>query len=534
MGRAEAQTPRRFFEAPLINRDPCIVMAGCRHNVLESLKCRYLKQTPEIGTLDMDLIYKICEYLAQEMRRFYKPEFSFNQFVKSKPGATRKRYLKAYKQLLNGTRRLDEIDKIAAFVKNERYYEEGKSPRMIMGRDPRFNILYARFISRLESSFFQLPQVANACDYWKCGEKFKEMLGEWMGANDMSKYESSQRQFHLWLEFLVGSMVISREEVPDFATLFGVKTKKCGGTNCGVNFDFDYCRGSGDMDTSYGNGLINYIATMYFMIINYCDRRGQCLFGQCGCLFDKFVLKGDDNYFKVPAGREDYHNTFLEFGFDAKLQINKDAKTTEFCSGYFVELSGGRYYFVQKLKKLVQGLEVVINPDTLKNGWVAHYYKSLGLMYKRLYGSLPVYSDLANFLLTASGKLGLNTHFIEESYGANEAFKNHSHNIEQVDVTDNTFLDIALVNDMSFCELNALIAYFRANKLDLPPNLSKRCNIRGSKKGDDVDVSDDVPYNFHANTARKVCRVWRKQLLKLFYSKPEQRKKILSSVAKCV
>jgi len=115
----------KTFNTPLIERDPVIVMAGCRHNVIESLKCRYLKNTPDIGKLDMDLVYKIVDHLAGEMKEFYKPEFSFNQFVKTKPGVTRKRYLKAYKQLLNGGSNLSKIDEIAAFVKNERYFEEG-------------------------------------------------------------------------------------------------------------------------------------------------------------------------------------------------------------------------------------------------------------------------------------------------------------------------------------------------------------------------------------------------------------------------
>lgn len=500
---------------------------------MESLKCRYLKTTPEIGSLDMELVYKIVEHLAMQMKTFYKPEFSFNQFVKSKPGVTKKRYLKAYKQLLNGSKRLDKIDSIAAFVKNERYYEEGKSPRMIMGRDPRFNILYARFTSRLEEAFFSLPQVANSCDYWSCGEKFSKLVGEWMFENDMSKYESSQRKFHLWLEYLVYSMVVSREEVNDLSVLFGVKTKKHGHTGCGVDFDFDYCRGSGDMDTSLGNGVINYIATMYFMIMNFCERKADCKFNKCGCLFDKFVLKGDDNYGKVPVGYDKLLNTFLNFGFDAKLKLNTDAKTTEFCSGNFIELSSGRYYYVQKLSKLIQSLEVVINPDVLKNGWVAHYYKSLGLMYSKLYGDLPVYCDIAKFLLTASTKLGINTNLINESYGASEAFKaSEDNSVKTVDLLETTVLDIAMVNDMSFSELNALSDWFKTAKLELPKHLSKRCNIKGSKKISDDDVAEDIPLDIRGDTAREQCRLWTKQLKRMFYSKREQRIKYLCAVAR--
>jgi len=510
-------------------------MSGCRHNVMESLKCRYLKTTPDIGSLDMDLVYRIVEHLAVQMKQTYKPEFSFNQFIKSKPGVTRKRYLKAYKQLLNGSKRLDKIDSIAAFVKNERYYEEGKSPRMIMGRDPRFNILYARFTSRLEEAFFSLPQVANSCDYWSCGEKFAALGGDWMFENDMSKYESSQRKFHLWLEYLTYSMVVGRDEVNDLSTLFGVKTKKHGRTGCGVDFDFDYCRGSGDMDTSLGNGVINYIATMYFMIINFCKKQSNCQLEKCGCLFDKFVLKGDDNYGKCPVGHSKLNNTFLNFGFDAKLKLNTEWRKTEFCSGNFVELSGGRFYYVQKLSKLIQSLEVVINPDVLKNGWVAHYYRSLGLMYSKLYGSLPVYSDIAKFLLTASSKFGINTALVNESYGASEAFKavgTDDNSVKTVDLLETTILDIAMVNDLSFVELQALSDWFRNANLQLPKHLSKRCNIKGSKKTTDENVAEDIPLDVRSNTARKQCRLWTKQLRTFYYKNREQRISYMCAVAK--
>lgn len=505
-----------------------VIMAGCRHNVTESLKCRYLKQTPDIGKLDMNLVMRIVEHLASEMQTHYKPGFSFNQFVKSKPGSVRKRYLKAYKQLLNGGANLSKIDTISAFVKNERYFEEGKSPRMIMGRDPRFNILYARFISRLEESFFSLPQVANSCDYWKCGEKFKNLLGDWMFENDMSKYESSQRKFHLYLEFLVYSMVVPRSEVNDLAILFAAKMKKKGHAE-GVNFEFDFCRGSGDMDTSLGNGVINYLATMYFMIKNNCVR-DQCKFKDCGCPFDRFVLKGDDNYGWCAKGAV-LINTFLAWGFEAKLKVNNDARKTEFCSGHFVELADGRFYYVQKLKKLIQSLEVCINTDYIKNGWVAHYYKSLGLMYSVLYGSLPIYKDIAEFLLTSSSKLGINTNLTTESYGANECFKVHKRNIEQVDVCPRTYVDIVVNNDFSFAEALELQHYFKNSALSFPPHLSKRCNIK-NKIDMEWSVQDDIALDFERDSLRKDCRVWSKELKTLYYSKRHRRIELLRSHAR--
>jgi len=519
----------------LIERDPVIFMANCRHNVTESLKCRYLKNTPEIGTLDMDLVMSIISQLSNEMKKHYKPEYSFSKFVKAKTGVVRKRYLKAYKQLLKGTRNLKKISKIKAFVKEERYYEEGKAPRMIMGRDPRFNILYSRFTSRLEEAFFSLPQVANSCDFRSCGKKFAELLGDWLFENDMSKYESSQREFHLYLEFLVYANVVSKEEIDDLMVLFATKMKKRGEAS-GVKFEFDFCRGSGDMDTSLGNGILNYIATMYFMIVNFCPNyktSGKCLFEKCqGCWYNKFVLKGDDNYGKCRKGEIKLINTFLDFGFDAKLKVNTSPKTTEFCSGNFVELADGSYYYVQKLKKLVQSLETCINGNYIKNGWLSHYYKSLGLMYKHLYGNLPVYGEIADFLLTSS-KFGINTSLIGESYGASEAFKaakSNSANM-RVDYNAGTLVDIAMNNDMTFKELDELTKYFRTHTLNFPKEYSKRCNVRARKEDDVITVCDDVVYDFDRKLD-KSYRAWYCTMRKLWYAGTDKRRNILRGVAR--
>lgn len=510
-----------------------IFMENCRHNVIESLKSRYLKNTPEIGVLDMELVMLIIEHLADQMKQHYKPEYSFSKFVKQKAGVVRKRYLKAYKQLMKGTRNLKKISRIKAFVKEERYYEEGKAPRMIMGRDPRFNILYSRFTSRLEDSFFSLPQVANACDFRSCGEKFSKLLGDWLFENDMSKYESSQREFHLYLEFLVYSLVVDKGEIGDLMVLFATKMKKIGSA-CGVNFEFDFCRGSGDMDTSLGNGVLNFIATMYFMIVNNCKNyrsMGKCLFTKCNCWYDQFVLKGDDNYGKCVRGKSDLINTFKNFGFDAKLKINSDPKTTEFCSGNFVQLADGTYYYVQKLKKLVQSLETCINGDFIKNGWLSHYYKSLGLMYKHLYGDLPVYGDIADFLLTSSS-YGLNMSLVGESYGASEAFKNAKGNsvITRVDCFAGTLVDIALNNDMTFKELDELTKFFRTHVLDIPKEYSKRCNTRVRKEDTCEDVADDVVYNFERKLEGD-CKLWYRTMRKLVSSSRAKRCAILRGVA---
>jgi hypothetical protein len=318
-------------------------MANCGHNVFDSLHKRYLKETPELGNLDMNLVYRIIDDLVLKMKP-HMGGFDFHEFIASKVGRLRHRYCDAYTEITKQGFNLSRDSDIAAFVKLERYFEDGKAPRMIMGRNPKFNLIYASIIQPIEKAFFALPQVANACDYFSCGGKFSKLVGDWFMENDMSKFEGSQRFETLRLEYLVYSKLFSDLDLLDM--IFATKLIKKGRTTVGIDFKFEQCRGSGDMDTSLGNGILNYIATQYFLVKNYCPK---CPISGCtepSCKTHSFVVKGDDSYASVPRFAT-YRNTYSDFGFDAKIVIRTTPEDVEFCSGHFVEYAPMKYIYVQ-------------------------------------------------------------------------------------------------------------------------------------------------------------------------------------------
>jgi hypothetical protein len=470
-------------------------MQNCRHCVYDSLHKRYLKETPSPKYLDRALIKRIILDLVDRIKHNLKP-FDEAGFLARKTGALRSRYLKAYREIEARGFDINNHSDISAFVKLERYYEEGKAPRMIMGRNPKFNWLYATIIEPIEQAFFSLDQVANACDNFACGAKFSKLVGEWFMENDMSKFEASQRRLVLNMEFEVYSRIFP-EQQELINVLFAAKTHKKGTTGDGVSFEFEYCRGSGDMDTSLGNGILNYIATQYFLVKNFCD---GCELSKCpkpGCRSMKFVVKGDDSYMTVPRYCSP-HNYYEHFGFDAKLILRKAPHEVEFCSGHFVEYQPNKYVYVQKLAKLLQSLTTCINDDAIRNGWVAHYYKSLGMMYNKLYAGIPVYEEIGKFLLTSNVDSGLNLNLIG-SYNLLMMFKNIQPCDRVVDYPL-AYTSVMLVNNLDVAQMEAVKIYLRTSKLEFPSNMTKICRIRTPK-------IIDQEYNIQWQTLRdQVCR----------------------------
>lgn len=434
----------------------------------------------------------LCERLATRLVDHWVP-FEPVDYIRRKEGAVRRRYVTALRQIEKTGFDIDKDSGISAFVKLERYFKEGKPPRMILGRDPKFNIYYAQVIEPMEKAFFCLDEVANGKDHHAMGEMFSRMAGSCRQfyENDMSKYESSQRDIVLLdIEFQVYRRVLQKVQ-PDLLSVLCLAYAAClrskCKTNLGVNFSFILCRVSGDLTTSLGNGIVNMITSQYNQVMNSCDKR-TCGFDICstpGCRARDIILKGDDS---VLGSNIDaiFIDHYKDFGLDAKLILRKDADSVEFCSGKFADMGGGQYVYLQGLQKLIESLTTCINQDAIDNGWVAHYYKSLGLMYSIIYRGVPVYSDIADFLMRGSDHK-LNTKLVT-SYNLLQSFSGEHIETPIFDVST-AYLGVSLANDMSFAELNRITSWFRSHRLSFPSTMMKTCRTR-MRKPLDVPIVD--------------------------------------------
>ncbi|APG76627.1 hypothetical protein [Wenzhou tombus-like virus 15] len=463
----EVKHYKRMFNIPGYDDKP-VVMNNCKCNEVEALHNRYLKDTGfyQPDKIDWDIIDGLVQVLAGKLLKLsdsknpaglLEPN-TVEEFISEKSGALKNRYCEAATNLIaNGVDK--NIGTVDAFIKNEKY-SEIKTPRAIMGRNPQFNLLYQRYITKAEKLFMQLPQVAKGKNFIDRGKQFSKILGDWILENDYSKFEGSQRTPVLMrIEYRLLCLLYGQSE--DLDNIYQTKLYKKGRFPEGTKFCFKGCRGSGDMDTGFGNTVLNYIATQYFRLKNakYVTDK------------DKFVVDGDDSYQQLDKGvtANKLVNTYEYFGFETKLMIRKDPHDVEFCSSKFLEYKPGEYVQALSLKKLLNNIQYLNQTQHEHSADV--YYASLGIMYRRIYGDIPIYSHLAEYLMTASGQYSY-----ELIRTVNASYIDHVKDLNGDLKCDQslTKAGITLCFGISQEEQINLIRFFQNNTLSLPEEYCHR------------------------------------------------------------
>lgn len=456
---------------------------GCEHNSIVSVKNRYLRGTKPVQTAKIDTV--LLERAKTEFFQAIKKEFdrplTLNEFLEQKSGRLRTRYYEACQKLMNNPNfKFTSIAQITAFIKKEimPLDENGqlKVPRSIMGRDPRFNLLYGLYTTALEDAMMHLPQVTKGKTPKALGEAFRErILSETIGEGDCSKFEGSIRLFHLRWEDDLARFVLNDSEYRIFHACWVAKLRKKGHYLDGTPFDFWYCRGSGDMDTGLFNTMINWIMCRYFELVNNLGHQA-------------FFVNGDDNLINL-QGKRDLVDTFSILGFDCKFAVKTTVQSVEYCSGYFIEIKPGEYLYAHKLDKLLSNVFVIKN--TQFQNCLGEYYATLGTMYKKIYGNVPIYSNLAELFLRSAAQSKhrfFNKRMYDELgiYHLAQATEDIECDVAQ------TLADISLASGYAFAELENIAEQLDSVLLPLDPANDKRYRKRGVKSEIDTALVNTV------------------------------------------
>jgi len=427
------------------------MMRSCAHNEVVGLANRYMRDVPSKPTYDRAIVEQCIDELAVILEKANGGPFvplTIAEFIQGREGYSKRRYLRAADHMARHGVDVYRGSGIKAFVKRE-FYSERKAPRMIMGRDPIFNILYGRFTVPLEHAMMRVPEFSKGKDFFQRGEQLEPYMHETILENDYSKFEASQtipvlRQIELGLLkrlFKMFHKIVT--------TLFNVKMVKRGRTTNGVKFCLVGCRGSGDIDTGLFNTLVNWVAMRYFEIVNKFPSR-------------RFALDGDDSWSAIPRGAP-YINTYPQFCFDAKLKLKNHWSDVEYCSAKFVEYRPGRLVLMPNVRKLLNNIGHCKNE--LFTNCLGHYYYSLGYMYSICFPGFPIFTELSKFLMgiTSNPKVRVSKQILDlTNYKFSEAFSLGSPN--RVIDYDLTLMNTLLAYDIGHEEYSSIISYFATEK----------------------------------------------------------------------
>lgn len=415
----------------LTNNVP-IWWSNCIHNQEYALRNRYLKSTKPVK-LDYELLHRIVDDLSHDIieRNGGKlTTITVKEFLETYRGNLRTRYE-------NGVAKtyLKPKNNIEIFIKDE-FYWENKPPRTIFARDYGFNAIYGTITKPLEHLFMNHPEFAKGKNFVTRGHMFKEKFEKfkYFIENDFSKFESSQRVEVLTeIELRLYKNVFHDNEHALIERVFSQKLQKPISSREGINTTVYGCRGSGDMDTSLGNGILNYVACKYFTIKNCIEEK------------DNLIIDGDDSIIFTNS-IHNIHETFSDFGFDCKLIIRKDYHDLDFCSGKFIKINTDQFYYVQNVNKMLDSIQYYQPKNNMSS---KQYFYTLGVMYANLYPNFPIFRQISEYFsrkservnfakIMATGKLehALNRADIEIDYDLVCAEFRTSFNIDTTNVYD--------------------------------------------------------------------------------------------------
>jgi len=455
-------------------------MNSCLCNEAVGLQYRWMRETPQLrkDLINWTLLYSIIEEQSHEIANHFDGAFEVKDFLQSKKGALGRRYKRAADAMRRNGFDFVKDSEITLHVKDEDYNLEPeevkiKNPRPIMGRDPKFNIIFAKYVTDYEKALYQCKGITCGLDHAAVGDAFRDMqCGEALikgddnvikfdwgyVEGDATSYESSQRDLTLFIQYAKMRRVFELTnygDLKEFDEVFACKTKKTGKSLNGLKFSFDWCRGSGDMDTTSGNTDINSTTTEYFIRHNKGKRPDELV------------------------------DTYAWFGIDAKILIRYDYHDVGFCSGKFIRVNQNDFHYVHDLHKLLRSLPVMHNKDFASH--LDTFYHSLGYMYSVVYKGVPIYDEIAEFLMSCKkGKHYVDMGVLKQKYGLSSAFSaNHdSHHIIDRQLA---LREIMLAFDFSPSEVGALRS-FLSKDLKFPEEYCKKKKpVRGQRISDEYN-----------------------------------------------
>lgn len=301
----------------------------------------------------------------------------------------------------------DHYKDVKAFIKEESY-PEYKTPRGIFSRSDEFKTIVAPMISAIEKEAFKHPAFIKKIPISERPKYILNRLGDYPYylASDYKSYESHFKpKFIQSIEERFYRYMLKNN--PDQTSTLNYFLDTIKGIN---NIIFDDItlkilgtRMSGEMNTSLGNGITNYVIIMYLL-----DKKGHKNATP--------MIEGDDGLVGtyVKLTQDDFKNV----GLSCELNVYDDPSKASFC---------GLIFDTKSLVNICNPVKVLI-----KTPWVMRKYigtsdkmhmallKSKALSNLWQYPGCPIVQAYAKYLLRMTYKFKAKDLYLETLYKVNE------------------------------------------------------------------------------------------------------------------
>lgn len=320
--------------------------------MVRGLTHRLARQKPAVRErIDVKVVDEIIDHFFP-VRELRIPDFGEWLAQTTYTESRKKRLQQIYDGLQTGEMQLSRMCKF--FIKAE-FYDTMKNPRIISSRDDTFKVLVGPYFKALEDYVFSHKQFIKHVPVTARAKYVTELFAgrdyDFI-VNDHTSFETHAHSTFRQFEFRFYKRFNEHNVHAHLKTLMGTQTLKNPYIVAQVQ-----SRMSGEMNTSLGNGLSNFLSFAYIMRTH-------------GASFDDIVciVEGDDAIFAIP--KHAHHPTkedFEKLGFDVVIEPKPSLGKCGFCSTYFTE--DGKYAIVEPIKavtKLPFTFNFTHNPEDLR------------------------------------------------------------------------------------------------------------------------------------------------------------------------
>lgn len=217
-----------------------------------------------------------------------------------------------------------QLRRVASFIKREPFTREEKEARSINARCDAVKVTVGPIVADMEEQIYKVQKNGKYIFAKKIPiEKLPEAIdalkadGATYRRSDHKRFEAHMvKEVQEAVEFVVYKYML--RNYPEYAKiLIMALSRSHGRTNCGIEFDVLNRRMSGDMVTSLGNGLTNYLVWEFLA-----QRNGAITQG---------YVEGDDGIFATYQGPSPTAEQYEECGFEIDLEVVDDPCEGKFC-----------------------------------------------------------------------------------------------------------------------------------------------------------------------------------------------------------